>query len=75
MTPRQIVDLQLPQKRLCVPFNVFQGAISAVLGRAVYTHEFANAERIKQEVFNGAEPPTFEEILAMIPGGKEIIVI
>ena len=32
---------QINQSRLCMPFDVFHEAVEKVLGRPVYTHEFA----------------------------------
>lgn len=46
---KEIVDAQLFQYRLCVPFGVFQGALTRVLGRPVFTHEFADPDRIRKE--------------------------
>jgi hypothetical protein len=70
MTSKQIVDLQLFQDRLCMPFSVFQKAIIEVLGRSVYTHEFAGHEcqqRLIEEYLGNRPAPTFEEIVNMIP--------
>ena len=76
-TDEEIVKLQLYQNRLCVPFNVFHRAIGNVLGRGVFTHEFAGdaGHRALIDEYEGKRPaPTFEEIVAMIPPEKLIIV-
>lgn len=71
----QIVRLQLFQEKLCVPFNVFHKAITTVLGRDVYTHEFGlNYEGIVLEYLGVNPPPTFEEIVNLIPEEKRIVI-
>lgn len=77
MTARQIVEMQLPQRRVCVDWGVFMTSLNEVLGRPVYIHELAGDEgfnRINDEVFNGAPTPTFDEIIALIPKDKLLVV-
>lgn len=77
MSAREIVEMQLPQKKLCVPFPLFKESLSKVLGRPVYTHELAGDEgfnRINAEVFHGAKPPAFSEIMAMLPKDKLVLI-
>ena len=45
----EIVQFQLYEERLCMPFDIFQLAVEKVLGRPVWTHEFANADRLKAQ--------------------------
>jgi hypothetical protein len=71
---RQIAEFQLEQDRLCVPMEVFQKAIREVLGRPVFTHEFAFRDRLKAELYGEAQPPTFEEIVSLIPEDKRILI-
>lgn len=72
---RQRAEFQMMQEKLCMPFGAFHEAIEKILGRPVYTHEFAlNREGLRKELFEGKEPPTFEEILLMIPEAKRIVV-
>jgi hypothetical protein len=66
MTDIQIVEFQLFQRFLAVPFQVFQDALSRVLRRDVYKHEFANAEALQKEFLGEKDAPTFEEIIAPI---------
>ena len=49
--------------------------MEAVLGRPVFTHEFAFKEKLQGELGGEKEAPTFEEILALIPEGKRVAVI
>ena len=48
-TPEEIVELQLFEEFLCVPFPIYHGAIEKVLGRPVWTHEFGSQGRLKEE--------------------------
>lgn len=41
-TDAQIVEFQLYEERLCMPFARFHAAVEAVLGRSIFTHEFAD---------------------------------
>lgn len=51
MTDLEIARFQLQQNRLCMPINVFKAALSAALGRPVYTHELASDE-LREEVLD-----------------------
>ena len=73
-TDEQIVRLQLFQDVLCVPFDKFKEALSSVLGRPVYTHEFTSSESLVKEYLGENTPPTFEEIVNMIPEDKRILI-
>lgn len=73
-TPKQIVELQLFQKRVCVPWGLFRESIEKVLERPVYTHEFAFAENLKKEFIGEKKAPTLEEIINLIPEKKRIII-
>lgn len=74
MTDRQIVEFQLFQDRLCMPFGEFSRAMSIVLGRDVFTHEFADCDALKAEFLGEKEPPTLEDIVNMIPEEKRILI-
>lgn len=71
---QQIVEFQLFQKRLCMPFDVFHSAIERVLNRPVFNTEFAHAELLQKEFLGEKEPPTLEEIFAAIPEKKRILI-
>ncbi len=70
---RTIATFQLGEKRLCMPFSEFQRALSAVLGRPVWTHEFANRHALLAEMYGG-KPPTMSEIADLIPAEKRVVV-
>ena len=48
-TDEQIAEKQLYQRRLCVPFDKFHAAMEKVLGRPIWTHEFANSSALIAE--------------------------
>lgn len=74
-TDEQIVRLQFFQEKLCLPFDVFHKAITNVLGRDVYTHEFGlNYQGLIEKYLGVKVPPTFEEIINMIPEDKRIML-
>lgn len=67
---------QLFEDRLCLPFGEFHKSVEAALGRPVFTHEFAvNREGLQQELLGERQAPTLDEILAMIPEEKRIVVV
>ena len=51
-TAEEIVKFQLYEERLCMPFSLFHKAIEEVLGRPVYTHEFARVKNLQKEFEN-----------------------
>ena len=75
MTDEQVVGFQLFQDRLCMPFGDFQSAVERVLGRPVWTHEFARPDGMRNEFLGQRKAPSFEEILAIIPPEKRLIIV
>lgn len=73
-TNESIVRLQLFQDRLCVPFDRFHEAITKVLGRSVWTHEFAFRDNLIREYLGQIEPPTMEDIMNLIPEEKRLVL-
>ena len=73
-TDEQIVRFQLFQDRLCLDFGRFQLAMEKVLKRPIWTHEFGFRESLIKEYLGAKEPPTFEEIMDLIPEEKRIII-
>ena len=75
MTYKEIAEFQINQELLCMPFNIFHEAVEKTLDRSVFTHEFGlNSEGIKAEIMEGKDPPSFEEILNLIPEDKRVVV-
>lgn len=75
LTMRQRAEFQMDQQRLCMPFDVFHEAVSKALGRAVFTHEFAFRDDLRAELLGERPAPTFDEILALIPADKRVILV
>ena len=73
LTDEQIFLLQMHQQFVCVDWSEFRRATEEVLGRGVYTHEFASPELLLQE-HEGAPAPTLEEIIDMIPKEKLVMI-
>lgn len=71
-----IVSFQLFEERLCMPFGDFHKAVEEVLGRPVWTHEFGilGAAQLKREFLKERPAPTLDEILAIIPENKRIVI-
>jgi len=72
LTTSQKAFFQMEQERLCMPFGVFQEAVQEVVGRPVWTHEFAKPDLLRKEMRGERKAPNFQEILDMIPKGKVI---
>lgn len=69
MTPRQRAEFQLSEPLLCMPFDVFQAAVEATLGRAVHTYEFTTfwVDRLRAEFRGEVGPPEVSRDLGAIP--------
>ena len=74
-TDEDIVKFQLFQKMLAVPFSRFYEAMEKVLGRPIWTHEFANWSGLVAEYKKERPSPTFDEIISLIPDEKLIILV
>lgn len=70
----QIVDFQLLQQLLCVDFGRFHEAMEEMLGRLIWTHEFADYDGLVMEYLGEKEAPPMEDIINMIPADKRILV-
>ena len=68
LNSREIVELQLFQDKLCMPFGAFHKAIEKELGRGVFTHEFANTKRLIEEFKGIINTPSFSETLDVFSG-------
>lgn len=65
---------QIHQDRLCMPFDVFHQAVRETLGRPVFTHEYGSRERLKAELMGLANAPTLDEIIALLPQDRTIVI-
>ena len=73
-TNDEIVAFQLYEDRLCMSFDRFQEAMQAVLGRPVYTHEFAWPQALREEREGKRPQRTLRDIIELIPEEKRLIV-
>lgn len=74
-TNKEIVEFQLFTAELATDFSVFHEAVEKVLGRPVFTHEFARAGLLQKEFLGERDAPSFDEILALIPEDKRVLVV
>lgn len=74
-THREIAEFQMFTAELCLPFDKFHEALEKTIGRLVFTHEIAmNFDGLASELRGEREAPTMDEIMALIPADKRIIV-
>jgi hypothetical protein len=73
-TDQEIVVFQLYEEKLCMDFSRFHEAVEKVLGRPVWTHEFAEIGRLRAEFEGTRQSPTIAEIMGIIPPEKLIVV-
>jgi hypothetical protein len=75
LSARDIAGFQLLTAELCMDFSAFHKALEDSLGRSVFTHELGlNYDRIVKEFLGKKEAPTFEQILALLPKDKTVMV-
>lgn len=74
-TPEAIVNFQLFEPLLCMDFGDFHQAVERVLGRPVFTHEFAFFEGLQKEFLKDKPAPSFEEILALLPETTRMLFV
>jgi len=70
-----IAAFQLSQDKLCFPFERYHEAIEKVLGRPVYTHEFAGPDKLRLEFNRIRKGPTIHEILSLLPKNMIALVL
>jgi len=73
-TDEEIVKVQLFQDKLCMDFSRFHEAIEKILDRSVWTHEFADQNRLIEEYLGLRQKPTMEDIINLIPSDKLLII-
>jgi hypothetical protein len=78
MSHRERAEFQMEQDKLCMPFSVFHEAMEKAIGRPVWTHEFAERDRLRAELAGTRKPANFGEVLdslQRVANGKPVIVI
>ena len=72
---RDLALMQLQQRRLFMPMDLFHKAVEEAAGRPVWIHELAlNDQRLIAELKGEAASPTFEAILGLLPAEKTVVV-
>ena len=56
LSTEEIVKFQLFERKLCMPFDIFHGAVEQVLNRLVWTHEFADIKTLQKEFLGEKNP-------------------
>ena len=76
MSAHERAIFQIEQNRLCMPFDKFHEAVEKTLGRPVWTHEFGlNRDGLRAELMGTGKAPSFEQILAMLPPKRTVVII
>jgi hypothetical protein len=70
-----VVQTQLFQDRLLLPFDRFHEAVEHVLGRPVFTHEFARLDLLRAEYLGLRPAPSLEEIMGLLPHPVVMVVM
>lgn len=74
-TDIQRASFQMVQDRLCMPFAEFHKSVEKSLGRPVFTHEFGlNRDGLTRELAGLQSAPSMDEIMALIPAEKLIVI-
>lgn len=74
-TPEQRALFQLRQDRLCMDLSAYHDGLRVLLGRSVFSHEMADPEGLLAEAEGRRGAPTLEQIFALIPPEKLIVVV
>lgn len=74
-TAKEIVDFQLYEERLCCPFDIFHKAMEEVLGRPVFTHEFADQKALQEEYEGKRQYDGLLPSIKRVLGDRDIPVI
>lgn len=73
--PIEVFWFQFNEPLLCMDFGAFHEAAEKSLGRPVFTHEFADPDRLRAEFLKERPAPSLVDILAMLPAEKTIVVV
>lgn len=75
LSAHDVVMFQLFESLLCMDFCTYHAALEEALCRTVWTHEIAFPARLQREFLGDRCPPTFEEIVSLIPADKRIVLL
>jgi hypothetical protein len=74
MSDRAIFELQINQRLCCMDFGEFHRCTEAMLGRPVWSHEFAHPENLIAEYQRKMTPPTMEDTMAQLPAERTVVI-
>jgi len=74
VSKEDIFYFQANESRCCCPFSVYQESADHVLGRGVYTHEFADPTSLLEEAKGENPKRSLQDIIDLIPKEKLIII-
>jgi len=71
-----ITGFQLFERKLCMDFGDFQGAVEESLGRPVWTHEFAGAsvDALRDEFLGKSPKRSLADITALVSAQRIVVV-
>jgi hypothetical protein len=69
----EMIDITTNKRVLEIPFGKLQQRVEALMGRGVWTHEFANPEALVNEL-RSQTPSTFGDVLAKLDPDKLLVV-
>ena len=75
MPAKEAAKIMLTICELCVPNTIFHRTMESALGRTVFASEFASLDILWEELVGNRPSPTFDEIIKMLPQGKELLVV
>ena len=67
LSAKEAALFQFRQDRLCCDFSHFHKGMTELLGRPVYSHEFADPDALWLEYHGAVEKPDFAGIIAKLP--------
>ena len=66
---------QLQEPIIVMAFDEFHHAVEQAIGRPVWTHEFADPQRLIEEIEGERPPATMRDILDVIPKDTRVVVV
>ncbi len=78
MSFRERAEFQLEQDLMCMPFDKFHEAVERTLDRSVWTHEFADRDRLRDELAGKRPKATMDEVfgsLARLASDKPVVIV
>ena len=69
ITVQRAAFLQLHQPKACMPLDLFHDYLELLLGRSVYTEDFSNVDKLKEESYTRGN--CFPDIADLIAAHKQ----